>query len=65
MMSSVADTAIAPVQDVLGLGGDARMNQPGRPEGNWSWRLRDGQLGPEQAEWLAEMVETYGRDPRP
>lgn len=60
-MASVADTAIAPVQDVLGLGTEARMNQPGRPEGNWAWRLRDGQLGSEQAEWLAELVETYGR----
>ena len=61
-MASVADTAIAPVQDVLGLGGEARMNLPGRPDGNWSWRLRDGQLGNEQAEWLAQLVETYGRD---
>ena len=61
-MASVADTAIAPVQDVLGLGGAARMNQPGRPEGNWTWRLGEGQLGSEQSEWLAELVETYGRD---
>lgn len=60
-MSSVADTAVVPVQDVLGLGTDARMNLPGRPEGNWTWRLADSQLGAEQAEWLAEMAETYGR----
>jgi 4-alpha-glucanotransferase len=62
-MASVADTAIVPVQDVLGLGSEARMNTPGQPEGNWSWRLRDDQLGSEQAERLAELAETYGRDP--
>jgi len=36
---SVARTAIVPMQDALGLDGRARMNVPGRPEGNWSWRL--------------------------
>jgi 4-alpha-glucanotransferase len=61
VMSSVADTAVVPVQDVLGLGTESRMNLPGRPEGNWAWRLADGQLGNQQAEWLAEMAETYGR----
>lgn len=60
-MASVADTAVVPVQDVLGLGSEARMNRPGQPEGNWSWRLAGGQLGTEQAEWLAELAETYGR----
>jgi 4-alpha-glucanotransferase len=64
-MASVADTAVTPVQDVLGLDAEARMNQPGRPEGNWAWRLRDGQLGHEQADWLAELVETYGRNDSP
>src|SRR5256885_8757793 len=38
--SSVAGAAVAPLQDVLDLGGEARMNQPGRPAGNWGWRLR-------------------------
>ena len=51
-----------PVQDVLGLGSDARMNLPGGPEGNWAWRLRDGELGGEQADRLAELAETYGRE---
>jgi 4-alpha-glucanotransferase len=37
--SSVADTAIAPAQDLLALGSDARMNTPGQPSGNWSWRM--------------------------
>jgi len=63
-MASVADTAIVPVQDVLGLGTEARMNTPGRPEGNWAWRLQEDQLGDEQAERLAELVETYGREPK-
>lgn len=39
--ASVADTAIAPMQDFLGLGPDARFNTPGAAEGNWAWRLRD------------------------
>ena len=37
--ASVADTAILPMQDVLGLDGRARMNLPGSPKGNWRWRL--------------------------
>src|SRR6185503_19127666 len=43
-LSSVADTAIFPMQDLLGLGSECRMNVPGRADGNWGWRLRDGQL---------------------
>ncbi|MBX3024263.1 4-alpha-glucanotransferase [bacterium] len=61
-MASVADTAIVPAQDVLGLGSEARMNTPGRAEGNWRWRLRDGELGAAHAEALAELAATYGRD---
>jgi 4-alpha-glucanotransferase len=62
-MASVADTAIVPVQDVLGLGTDARMNFPGRDQGNWEWRLLPGQLTDEHAARLRELVETYGRMP--
>ncbi|MCC7493236.1 MAG: 4-alpha-glucanotransferase [Fimbriimonadaceae bacterium] len=60
-LASVADTAIMPLQDVLGLGGEARMNCPGRPAGNWTWRV------PPQADLagaagrLRELSETYGR----
>ena len=61
-MASVADTAIVPVQDVLGLGSEARMNMPGEPEGNWAWRLAEGELTDEHAEWLAALAEIYGRD---
>ena len=39
VIASVAETAIIPVQDVLGLGSDARMNVPGRASGNWRWRF--------------------------
>ncbi len=41
--SSVADTAIVPLQDILGLDTGARMNMPGRAEGNWRWRFQKGQ----------------------
>ncbi len=60
-LASIADIAIAPVQDVLGLGSEARMNVPGRAGGNWSWRLRAGQLSPDCATSLAELSHTYGR----
>ena len=43
-MQSRASLAIVPAQDVIGLGSDARMNRPGKVEGNWSWRLEPGQL---------------------
>ena len=63
VMSSVADTAIVPVQDVLGLGSEARMNLPGRAQGNWSWRMHQDALSPAHAERLAGLAETYGRLP--
>ena len=40
--SSVADTVIFPLQDLLGLGSEARMNRPSTASGNWRWRFRDG-----------------------
>ncbi len=58
---SVADTAIVPLQDVLGLGTPARMNLPGTAEGNWSWRFRWEQLTPEMETKLREITTTYGR----
>jgi 4-alpha-glucanotransferase len=59
---SVADTAIVPVQDVLGLGSDARMNTPATNSGNWSWRMSQGSLTDEMAARLRELTETYGRN---
>jgi 4-alpha-glucanotransferase len=60
-LASVADTAIIPAQDLLGLGSEARMNQPGTASGNWRWRLTPGQLTPEIARRLGVMTETYER----
>jgi len=57
----VADLAILPLQDVLGLGSEARMNTPGRAEGNWRWRVRADQLTTPPLERLAELTELYGR----
>jgi 4-alpha-glucanotransferase len=59
--ASVADLAVAPVQDVLRLGSEARMNRPGTWAGNWRWRLRTGQLTPELLDHLADLTDTYKR----
>jgi 4-alpha-glucanotransferase len=59
--ASVARMAIAPLQDVLGLGSAARMNFPARAEGNWAWRATAEQLTPALAERLAELTALYGR----
>ena len=61
MLASVADTAIVPAQDLLGLGSDARMNRPGTASGNWRWRLVPGQLTDEIVRKLALLTETYDR----
>jgi 4-alpha-glucanotransferase len=61
LQASVADTAVIPVQDVLGLDGSARMNVPGAPDGNWTWRLRPGQLDEAALERLGELTRIYGR----
>jgi len=60
-LSSRARLAIVPVQDVLGLGSEARLNTPGRPDGNWTWRLRRGQLTSEHAARLREATSAAGR----
>lgn len=60
--ASVAHTAIAPLQDVLGLGNEARMNTPATTGGNWSWRFADGDLTPEMIERLRDLTEMYARD---
>jgi 4-alpha-glucanotransferase len=60
-MMSVANTVILPIQDLLGLGADGRMNVPSTTEGNWAWRLSPGQITPVLAERLREMTEIYGR----
>lgn len=60
-LSSVADWAIIPVQDLLGLGSEHRMNTPGQGEGNWSWRYRWDALTKDISSRLRTMTETYGR----
>lgn len=60
---SVADTAIIPMQDLLGLGSEARMNRPATTEGNWAWRLVSEQITPALAASLAKTTEIYGRHP--
>ena len=61
LLGSVAELAIVPLQDVLGLGSEARMNVPARPGGNWRWRFAASALTPEIRGRLREMTETYGR----
>jgi 4-alpha-glucanotransferase len=61
LMMSVADTVLAPLQDVLGLGSEARMNTPATASGNWRWRCRPGVLTAELAGRLREMAELYQR----
>lgn len=62
-LASVADTAVIPLQDVLRLGSRARMNLPGEPAGNWSWRYADGDITEAHVEGLRMLVTTYGRAP--
>ncbi len=60
-MTSVADTVILPMQDLLGLGAEARMNRPASQRGNWQWRLLPEQLTPALAGRLREMTRICGR----
>ena len=61
LMQSGADTVIFPVQDLLGLGSEARMNIPGTAENNWDWRLSPGKLTPDIAARLMELSKTFDR----
>ena len=64
-LSSVSDWAIVPLQDVLDLGSEARMNVPGQLGGNWSWRYHGQALTGWVAGRFADLTETYGRAARP
>jgi 4-alpha-glucanotransferase len=59
--ASVADYALTPLQDVLGLGTEARMNLPGRPWGNWRWRFTREMLTDSLLDRLADLTEVYAR----
>jgi 4-alpha-glucanotransferase len=61
VMRSVADTVLVPMQDVLGLGSDARMNLPGSFGRWWKWRMKPGYLKPELAARLRKFAEIYDR----
>lgn len=60
-LGSVGQLAVIPVQDVLGLGSEARLNTPGTVEGNWRWRLPPGALTPQLARHFAHLNGMYGR----
>jgi 4-alpha-glucanotransferase len=60
-LRSVAKIAIIPMQDVLNLGAEARMNRPAGKNGNWQWRMRPGRLDGRLAERLRKLTQIYGR----
>jgi 4-alpha-glucanotransferase len=62
-LASPANLAIIPVQDLLGLGSEGRMNVPGVPEGNWAFRLLPGAITGDHAARMAELSSLYGRVP--
>lgn len=59
--SSVANLAMAPLQDLLNLGGDDRMNVPGRAEGNWRWRCAEEMLSDQAFECLCDLTKNANR----
>ncbi len=60
--TSVADVCLFPVQDILVLGSEARMNTPATPENNWTWRMAPGALNSQHALGLAQIAELTDRD---
>jgi 4-alpha-glucanotransferase len=60
VLASVANTAIVPLHDLLGLGTEARMNLPNSTEGNWSWRYKS--IPETIAPRLKELTQLYGRN---
>lgn len=62
-LTSIANQAIIPLQDLLGLGSNARMNTPGKPAGNWGWRYRPEMLTWQVRDHLRELTRLCGRAP--
>jgi 4-alpha-glucanotransferase len=60
-LGSVSNTVIIPMQDILGLGEEARMNRPATIKGNWQWRLKGGKFDSRIANKLKKLTETCGR----
>jgi len=63
--SSSAALAIAPLQDLLNLGSEARMNVPGHADGNWRWRVREDMLSSQAFQWLQDLTESCKRSVSP
>jgi 4-alpha-glucanotransferase len=61
LLASVANTAIFPLQDLLGAGSEARMNTPGKPSGNWRWRFERDRITPDIASRMKRLTEVYDR----
>ncbi len=61
VLASVANTAVVPMQDLLGLGNEARMNHPGTSSGNWRWRMRPGALDQQLSSRLRQLNSIYER----
>jgi 4-alpha-glucanotransferase len=61
VLASIANIAIIPLQDVLGLGSEARMNLPGTISGNWRWRYRPDALTKEISQQLLDLTRLYDR----
>lgn len=59
--NSLAQITIVPLQDLLGLGTEARMNFPGRPRGNWEWRFGEAELTNGRADWMRKLNDETGR----
>jgi 4-alpha-glucanotransferase len=64
-MMTPAALAIIPLQDLMGLGSEARMNRPGTTEGNWEWRFAASDLRDEIGQRLVQLAEAHGRVPKP
>ena len=62
-LSTVARTAVVPLQDLCNLGSEARMNTPGKEQGNWGWRFAGALLTPELAARLRDLTELFARLP--
>lgn len=60
-MSSVSDTCIIPMQDILGYGNVARMNTPSTTDENWKWRLLENEFDKDLIKWMFNLTKTYGR----
>ena len=60
-MGSIAETVVVPLQDLLGLGTQARTNVPGRAKGNWSWRYEEGAITQDISQKLKTTTATFGR----